>query len=1853
MKIARPLGIRASNRTTPKRPHPRLTVESLECRTLPSTGQWTAVFGGISPGATIAEQTGYGQNLLHSSGIADADAQVLTALDLTGTFLVQTPTSVEEDTLTSELQSVPGFVTVFEFEDGKDDAGAEGGDEDGGDLINQDYYENTYGPFDYGNYLKQYGNGDFPPQGGPVTPPPGSNDVLTNNNTGASGTGNFTQSETSVVAFGSTVLIAYNDSGSNAGGSNKFSGFSRSTDGGLTFTDGGTLPNNPNGDAGDPVLARDNTTGRIYYATLQFSNGGMDVFHSDDGGATWSLPAQGAPGKTAGGSFSQDKEWIAVDNFAGGGNGNVYLIERDFGPGNGIFFFRSTDQGNTFGPSGGTSIALAGATQGAFVTVTPDHAVEVFWFNGTVIQMRKSTDQGLTFGPTITVASGLVGGTNGDLGLTGIRQGTSTASGFRSSEFPHAAVNPISGNIYVTYANKGAGTDKADVFLVQSTDGGLTWSAPLKVNDDATTTDQWMPTLAVTPDGSKLGIFYYSRQEDAAGNNLFKYYGRIAAISGSTLSFAPSFAVSSVASLPEFGRDTVVNSVYMGDYNTAYATAGAFHVTWSDNRDDLPGGAGRKDPNVYYQQIVLGLAVTTTIPAVGSVVSTPPTTFTVNVTDPLNPATVQSSDLTVNGIPATSVSYVPGSTTLVFTYASSPVTAQGLQTMAIAAGAFVSTGGSPVAPFTGTFRYDAVLLQVVSTNPPVGGVFTLPGPFTYDVNFNEPLDPASVQTGDLVLGGIGGAFVSGVTVLPGNTTARFTISGVTSEGALTATINAGAVADQFGNPGAAFSGTYQVDIGTVPYPTPLSSKNPVGSRAYDPSTSGIINFAGDTDSFTINLDPNQKISVIVTPTSPGLQPRVELFDPTNTSIGVGSAPAAGQVASLQTISVTAGGVYKITVSGLGGTTGGYTVQVILNAAFETEGVIPGSTNNTLATAQDISGAFRTEQTSIATGQIGAVLGTTDNAGYSASAVAFTFEDISGTGTVIGGLTNQDDASASIPVGFSFPFYGTNYTSLFVSSNGLITFGSGDSTFTNGDLTTSSAFAAIAAYWDDQYVHSPPGNVFFQMVGSGSNQHLDIQWNNVQYYFSSGPITYEAQLYADGRIQFNYQNLVGGVSNDNGASATVGIKAAGTQGPNRLLLAFNNGPNAFVGTGQSTLITPPNPTPDLYRFTLTAGQAATLGVAPTGAVGTLNVSLLDSGGAVVATGVAGSTNLSSVINNFVSATGGTYYASVTGATTVAYDLVVTKSAAFDTEGNDTAAAAQSVTGTAGAFGAITGGSIYQATAQTFTFEDISATGTATLQGTDDSTNTISIPFSFPFYGTNYTTLSYSTNGLITFGGADGTFTNADLTTSPSLAAIAAFWDDLENFSSGNGAVYYQVLGSGSNQHLDIEWFNMHYYFGSPSLITFEAQLYADGRIQFNYQNLVGGVSNDNGASATVGIKAAGTQGPNRLLLAFNNGPNAFVGTGKSTLISLPSSDDWYSVTMGPGQTALQVETSTPGDGAGEFVNTLNPKVDVYDSTGTTLLASGVALGDGRNERALLTGLTAGATYKVKISGEAATKGEYFASVTALRTPTVTTQVDDALPIASGPDGSFAVPNPTGNGWVNLTGAGYLNDRTVWTGANPGPGNFANWTIRVTPGAGGLFELFTTWVPNPANATNATYQIYEGTTLRGTVVANQQLTPSDGLLFGTTFVKSLGTYTKLNPATTFFSVRLLTAGANGRVVADAVFDPPAGGVTPVGTAPAALPSGTAPAAPVVPAVTPAAPGYLPVTDIRVGATATRNAADSPTVPAGPPATSTVAGADVARPGLLPPNRAGAGTEQQALVAALYQPLTLDELLGMMPD
>src|SRR4029077_20983560 len=281
-------------------------------------------------------------------------------------------------------------------------------------------------------------------------------------------------------------------------------------------------------------------------------------------------------------------------------------------------------------------------------------------------------------------------------------------------------------------------------------------------------------------------------------------------------SWLPDDTFSDVVSpLPAQNDPNIVGS-YVGDYDYGAAITTKHVTSWADGRVPI---SGTSQQDAFTDRDLVGFAVTTANPACGSVVDTQPTVFTVDLSDPVDPATVQASDFTVNGTPADNFNLLNGNATIEFDFNTSLVQNQGEQTMHIDAGAFnQASNNDPVLEFNCTFRYDATLLAVTDTVPPDGGTFDPPGPasYTYDMNFNEPVDPLSVQTSDLHFSGVPGTSVTAVNVINGNMTAEFTIQ-INSifSGTLTINLPAGAVTDEFGNPGAAFTGNYEY-VGTAP-----------------------------------------------------------------------------------------------------------------------------------------------------------------------------------------------------------------------------------------------------------------------------------------------------------------------------------------------------------------------------------------------------------------------------------------------------------------------------------------------------------------------------------------------------------------------------------------------------------------------------------------------------------------------------------------------------------------------------------------------------------------------------------------------------------------------------------------------------------------------------------------------------------------------------------------------------------------------------------------------------------------------------------------------------------------------------
>jgi hypothetical protein len=157
--------------------------------------------------------------------------------------------------------------------------------------------------------------------------------------------------------------------------------------------------------------------------------------------------------------------------------------------------------------------------------------------------------------------------------------------------------------------------DKADIYFRQSRDGGATWGRQIKVNDDKTMNDQWQPGLAVTPDGTRVGVFWYDRRGDP-GNNLIDRFGSIATLNNGGVSFGPNIRVTTRSFAPTFGVDPLVASNYMGDYDQVAADNQFFYTTWGDNSLPSQGHVGF-NADVRFAKI----PVSTNPPAVQSVMA--------------------------------------------------------------------------------------------------------------------------------------------------------------------------------------------------------------------------------------------------------------------------------------------------------------------------------------------------------------------------------------------------------------------------------------------------------------------------------------------------------------------------------------------------------------------------------------------------------------------------------------------------------------------------------------------------------------------------------------------------------------------------------------------------------------------------------------------------------------------------------------------------------------------------------------------------------------------------------------------------------------------------------------------------------------------------------------------------------------------------------------------------------------------------------------------------------------------------------------------------------------------------------
>ena len=453
--------------------------------------------------------------------------------------------------------------------------------------------------------------------GAPVTARLGLANVRVNNPAlDTHETDQTTQSETTVAVSGRHVAVGFNDSQQALlalTDGMDLTGYAYSTDGGASFTDGGTLPNPLNFvNLGDPWMASDRA-GRMYYSTLTYGGnvGNLEVAvgRSDDGGRTWSTPTLASPNNDN--NFYQgDKDAITVgrdpkvasrDNLYAAWDDMSFDVasESSF---NGLPVAASIDHGRTWSlhyadkivsdPASCSFAQYIGAqplvdpANGTLYVAAEKLAADDCTGSGGVVRSEvifKSTNGGVTFSRAVTVSA-----VTAAFPTDALELGPGIV--VRTIEFPALAIHGAT--LWLAW-NDGQ-TGHSHIQLATSTTHGATWD----VNSVTSGTgDEIQP--AVAADATGLHVAYYQRN----ANNTFDTV--VADSTDSGIHFAKHAVTSQsfpgVRTIPQF--DPQIAFGYMGDYIAMISNGGHQYFAWGDNRDrltDFTHPNGRNDPDVFF-----------------------------------------------------------------------------------------------------------------------------------------------------------------------------------------------------------------------------------------------------------------------------------------------------------------------------------------------------------------------------------------------------------------------------------------------------------------------------------------------------------------------------------------------------------------------------------------------------------------------------------------------------------------------------------------------------------------------------------------------------------------------------------------------------------------------------------------------------------------------------------------------------------------------------------------------------------------------------------------------------------------------------------------------------------------------------------------------------------------------------------------------------------------------------------------------------------------------------------------------------------------------------------------------------
>lgn len=393
-------------------------------------------------------------------------------------------------------------------------------------------------------------------------------------------------------------------------------GWGYTTDAGITWTFPGVLENNVF--RSDPVTKSDEL-GNFFFLSLQ-SNVQQSFFCDDlwssvNGGQSWTLLSgeQGAGGG--------DKQWLTIDKTSGPGHGFQYQLDDGINcNGGGVQFQRSTNGGVTWQ----SPVSIPNGPIYGSLDVDTNGNVFLGGEGSTFYCIRSSNAQ--IGGQTPSFDQVTAVNMGGDLGSGGINGVGLTGMLFLAIDHSGGATN---NNVYMLASVIPPGRSTTDVMFVRSTDGGLTFSAPHKVNDDPVNPNKWhwFGTFAVAPNGRLDAVWYDTR--NAANNTDSQLFYSFSTDAGVT--WSPNVAVSSAFN-PFEGYP---NQSKIGDYITVVSDDTGGNVAYSATFNLNPT-SGQHEEDVYFVRVFPGGGGGTPTPT-PTASPTPTATATASPTATLTP----------------------------------------------------------------------------------------------------------------------------------------------------------------------------------------------------------------------------------------------------------------------------------------------------------------------------------------------------------------------------------------------------------------------------------------------------------------------------------------------------------------------------------------------------------------------------------------------------------------------------------------------------------------------------------------------------------------------------------------------------------------------------------------------------------------------------------------------------------------------------------------------------------------------------------------------------------------------------------------------------------------------------------------------------------------------------------------------------------------------------------------------------------------------------------------------------------------------------------------------------------------